>query len=99
MWEELHQLHTVPRTAWVLLQEGAPGIDFGMLPSGLQFTLDSSSLRVGDIVLFDGWVPHRGPATDGSCVGLHAYLDVPEVVREKDPTKVGSFTHLSLFKY
>ena len=80
-----------PRTAWVVLENGA-SLDIGLVPSYVACTLAAASLGVGDVVLFDGDVPHRGVAySSRSVVSMHAYLDVPDVARMRDPHAHGSF--------
>ena len=56
----------------------------------LIFSLLAESLQVGDIIIFDGDVFHRGCQYDGTCVALHIYLDVREVTRFA-PNEDGSF--------
>jgi hypothetical protein len=53
-------------------------------------TLSSRDLQVGDIIIFDGDVWHRGHAYATSCVAVHIYLDVPAVQRV-EPNEAGSF--------
>ena len=82
-----------PRTAWVVLQKGAKLV-LGMLPSEVTLELKPDFLHVGDIVIFDGDIPHAGSAYSKPNIGLHVYLDVPGVARERDPNKKGSFQPL-----
>ena len=74
----------------MVLQKGAKLI-FGMLPSKVTFELMAHNLHVGDIILFDGDIPHAGSAYHVANIGLHVYLDVPELPRVTDPHKKGSF--------
>lgn len=78
-----------PRSAWVVLQKGAK-LTLG-LPSGVTVELKAENLSIGDIVLFDGDVPHAGCAYLRRHVGMHIYLDVPAIPRELDPSKAKSF--------
>ena len=68
--------HTGPRLSWVR--------------SWFTVTLHSESLKVGDIIIFDGDVVHRGCTYDGLMVAAHIYLDVPGVTRAA-PNEYGSF--------
>ena len=79
-----------PRSAWVVLQKGAK-LTLGLLPSKVTVELRAESLHVGDIVLFDGDVPHAGCAYLRRHVGMHIYLDVPAIYRHPDPDKASSF--------
>ena len=67
-------------------------LDFGIQngPFKLAVKMAASSLEVGDILIFDGDVPHRGVKFDKRCIAAHAHLDVPGLDR---PTSVedGSF--------
>ena len=59
VWEHEHpHLVVKPRTAWVVLEAGNE-IEIGLEPP-LSFVLSRDRLAVGDIVLFDGNVSHRG---------------------------------------
>ena len=53
-------------------------------------TLNAESLAVGDILIFDGDVVHRGCAYRTTIVAAHIYLDV-EGVQRVQPNEVGSF--------
>ena len=44
----------------------------------------ANEVCVGDIVLFDGDVPHRGVEYISPCAAMHLYMDVPEVDRITD---------------
>ena len=80
-----------PRSAWVVLQNGAK-LTLGLLPtSGVTVELKAENLSIGDIVLFDGDVPHAGCAYLRRHVGMHIYLDVPAIPRQLDPSKAESF--------
>ena len=71
----------------------SPQLDFHVeLPCGRTYivTLSSRDLQVGDIIIFDGDVWHRGHAYATSCVAVHIYLDVPAVQRV-EPNEAGSF--------
>ena len=82
----------MPRTAWVVLEKGA-ALEVGLMPSAIALMLSPAQLHVGDIVLFDGDVPHRGVAfPDAPNVSLHVYLDVPGVERVRNPNYKGSFS-------
>ena len=48
-------------------------------------------LRAGDVLIFEGDIPHRGCSYLKPCSALHVYLDVPEVARVDDPNAHGSF--------
>ena len=52
-----------------------------LFPGPIAFRLLPESLRVGDIVVFDGDVVHRGIEYDHENVSVHAYLDVAGVMR------------------
>ena len=71
---------TKPRSAWVVLEKGAK-LTLGLLPSTMTLELMARHLNVGDIVLFDGDVPHAGSAYLKRNIGMHVYLDVAGVVR------------------
>ena len=43
--------------------------------------LNADSLNVGDVLIFDGNVLHRGKAYKVGCVAAHIYLDVQGVNR------------------
>ena len=43
-------------------------------------------LAPGDVLVFDGDVAHAGASYCECNLRLHTYLDVPEVVRERDHT-------------
>jgi hypothetical protein len=73
-------LSRLPRTAWVVTEAGA-GLDMALFPGPIAFRLLPESLRVGDIVVFDGDVVHRGIEYDHENVSAHAYLDVAGVMR------------------
>ena len=92
-----HEIVKVPRTAWVNIEQGNE-LEFG-LPSFVQIVVKACSLQIGDIVLFDGWVPHRGVACDKSLVAVHAYLDVPEVERERNLEVNRAFIRVSGYTY
>lgn len=63
------------------------------MPGAIAIFLSADQLRVGDIVIFDSDVPHRGTAyLHGSNVCMHMYLDVREVRRVRNPRAEGSFT-------
>ena len=49
-----------------------------------------TTIGVGDILIFDGDVIHRGCSYQSTCVAMHIYLDVPEVQRVP-PNVDGSF--------
>ena len=87
-------LPRVPRTAWAVLEEGA-SLELGVMPSAIAFTLSPDQLQVGDVVLFDGDVPHRGVAFPSySNVCMHMYLDVLGIKRVRNPRSNGSFSLL-----
>jgi hypothetical protein len=89
-WPEY--LPHLPRTAWVVLEQGS-ALEVGVMPSAIALMLSSDQLQVGDIVLFDGDVPHRGVAfPDASNVSMHMYLDVPGVKRVRNLNRDGSFS-------
>ena len=50
-----------------------------------------TDLRAGDVLIFEGDIPHRGCSYTEPCSALHVYLDVTGVVREADPNTHGSF--------
>ena len=74
----------------MVLEKGAKLV-LGMIPSGLTMEIMADRLRVGDIVLIDGDVPHAGSAYHVANIGLHVYLDVPGVARVRDPHALRSF--------
>ena len=43
--------------------------------------LNADSLNVGDVLIYDGDVLHRGKAYTAGCVAAHIYLDVQGVNR------------------
>jgi hypothetical protein len=53
----------------------------------------AETICVGDILIFDGDVIHRGCAYKSTCVAMHIYLDVPQVKRPP-PNEPGSFMKL-----
>ena len=85
-----------PRTACVVLEAGNE-IEIGLEPP-LSLKLCRDRLSVGDIVMFDGDVPHRGVAAD-DLVAMHGYLDVLHVQRERDPHKLGAFISVQGYQF
>ena len=80
-FEQVKALKTTkPRSAWVVLEKGAK-LTLGLLPSTMTLELMARHLNVGDIVLFDGDVPHAGSAYLKRNIGMHVYLDVAGVDR------------------
>ena len=84
------QLEIEPATAWPVLQEGA---ELDLVCMGLSLLVEKG-LRAVDIVVFDGHVVHRGKSYGLRHVGMHAYLDVPGVVRQRDVDELGSFRYV-----
>ena len=78
-----------PLTAWVPLT-GSAKIAFAST-EGVLMVAELLDIPLGSIVIFEGDVYHRGLSFPEESHALHVYLDVPEVEREKDYTKDGSF--------
>ena len=93
------ELERKPRTAWVVLESGNE-LEFGLMSSMVAVRLLAAELNVGDIIIFDGDVPHRGTEFyKKSRVAMHVYMDVPGVQRETDPNAQGSFKVVQGFRY
>ena len=45
----------------------------------------------GTLIFFEGHIVHRGRAHEVQNIAWHLYLDVPEVMRERDLSAKGSF--------
>ena len=88
-----HTTHTTPHTPHHTHHTTYTQLDFGCAGNGalrLVMELKADSLNVGDVLIFDGNVLHRGKAYKVGCVAAHIYLDVPSVKRP-GYTEVGSF--------
>ena len=78
----------LPFSVWAVTEKGNA---LDMLVGGVVIHITDTFLQVGDVLLFDGDVIHRGIAYQKSCIGWHAYVDVAGVKRTRNALALGSF--------